>query len=925
MMARVAAWLVRHPRLVVAATLLVTALLGVFASRLRFESALESVLPAGDPAVAFYEQVRQQFGSDDVGVVGVLADDVFSPATLVTIARLTAALGALPGVQSVLSITNTKDVAADVVNPPPLLPRMPPTPEDVEALRAKLAAVPLYRENLIAADGRGAAINVVFEPMSDARYADLDLDGRIARILAAEEGPVRLYYTGAAHVKQAAVQLMRHDLAFFTPIAVAVVIVSLWLSFRTKRGVVLPLMAVSIALVCTLGVLVLSGRAITLGTFVLPPLLLVVGSSYAIHVMARYYEQAEQGTERRAVVERAFARVWLPLSISVLTTVIGFGALMVNRIPAIWELGAFAVVGVLVLGVVCLTFLPATLALMPVERVARRARDGSPALSGVLGRLARLVACSPRPVWLVAAVLAGLALLGMRRIEVDSDFMNYFGQRSTVRQANEIINHEVVGSNPFYVVIEGPEPGALRQWVNLWLVKDLQQYLRTLPGITSSVSIVDYLELLESGLNSSGGGDLVVNERGDLAPAVRARPFWEDRAQLDPVLKLVEQSPDTFSSVVTPDFKAASILVRTTLSGSRAIEETLARIREYVANRFPAELRVRLTGNLVLLSGTTSEIVAGQVKSLALALGVILVVLSLMFLSLRIGLLAIVPNVLPILLFFGVMGWFGIDLNLMTSLIAAIVLGIAIDSTIHYMARLNLELRGETDQQAAITRTIQRVGAPIVYATAALCAGFLVFALSSFIPIQDFGRLSSVAMAASLGANLVLLPSLLATFKIITLWDLVGVRLGEHPQRTIPLFAGLRPAQARVVVLMGDLRRFAPGETIVHQGARGDEMYVIINGSADVWIEAGTERHRIAEMRRGDVFGEMGLVRGGTERSADVVAASEVEALAVDERFLQRIQRRYPRIASKVLLNLTRILSDRLQQTNVRFLEAQAG
>ena len=925
MMERVAGWLVRHPRPVVAATLLVTAIMGVFASRLRFESALDNVLPAGDPAVAFYQQVRQQFGSDDVGVVGVLADNVFAPATLATIARLTAALGALPGVHSVLSITNMKDVAADVFNPPPLLPRIPPTPEDVEALKAKLAAVPLYRENLISADGRGAAINVVFEPMSDAHYVDLDLDRRIADVLAAEEGPVRLYYTGASHVKQAAVQLMRHDLAFFTPIALGVVIVSLWLSFRTKRGVIVPLAAVSIALVCTLGVLVLSGRAITIGTFVLPPLLLVVGSSYAIHVMARYYEQAEQSTDRQTVVQEGFARVWLPLSISVLTTVIGFGALMVNRIPAIWELGAFAVVGVLVLGVICLTFLPALLALMPVERVARRARDGSPALSGMLGRLAHVVACSPWHVWAIAGGLAVFALFGMRRIEVDSDFMNYFGQRSKVRQANRIINREIVGSNPFYVVVEGPEAGALRQWVNLWLVKDLQQYLRTLPGITSSISIVDYLELLESGLNTSGGGDLVIDEHGNPVPAPRPRPFWEDRAQLEPVLKMVSQSPETFSSVVTPDFKAASILVRTTLSGSRAIEETLTRIREYVANRFPAELRVRLTGNLVLLSGTTSEIVAGQVKSLALALSVIFVVLSLMFLSVRIGLLAILPNVFPILLFFGVMGWLGIDLNLGTSLIAAIVLGIAVDSTIHYMARLNRELRGETDQQAAITRTIQRVGAPIIYATGALCAGFLVFALSSFIPIQDFGRLSSVAMAASLSACLVLLPSLLASFKIITLWDLLGVKLGDDPQDTIPLFAGLRPSQARVVVLMGDLRRFAPGQTIVHQGERGDEMFVLIKGKADVWLESEQGRHRIAEMRRGDVFGEMGLVRGGTERSADVLAANEVEALAVDERFLQRIQRRYPRIASKVLLNLSRILSDRLERANERFMEAQAG
>src|SRR5215813_629198 len=151
-MDRVAGWLVRHPRRVVVATLLATAVLGVFAVRVRIQSTLESVLPAGDPAVAFYDEVRRQFGSDDVGVVGIVAIP-----TLEKIARVTAALAKLPGVQSVLSITNTKDVAADVVNPPPLLPRMPPSPDEVRELKAKLAAVPLYRENLIAADGRGAA------------------------------------------------------------------------------------------------------------------------------------------------------------------------------------------------------------------------------------------------------------------------------------------------------------------------------------------------------------------------------------------------------------------------------------------------------------------------------------------------------------------------------------------------------------------------------------------------------------------------------------------------------------------------------------------------------------------------------------------------------------------------------------------------
>src|SRR5439155_690939 len=182
------------------------------------------------------------------------------------------------------------------------------------------------------------------------------------------------------------------------------------------------------------------------------------------------------------------------------------------------------------------------------------------------------------------------------------------------------------------------------------------------------------------------------------------------------VLAMVSTSPSTFKSVVTSDFSKASILVRTKLSGSRRIEETLDRIRTYIAEHFPAEIPVRLTGTLVLLTGTTSDIVAGQIKSLTLALGIIFLVMTAMFLSANIGFFAI------------------------------------------------------------------------------------------------------LTMVTALGANLILLPALLATTKIITLWDLLGVRLGDDPARTIPLFAGLRRAEARIVVLMGEMKRFQPGDIIIRRG-----------------------------------------------------------------------------------------------------------
>jgi uncharacterized protein len=920
-----ARWLVRHPLLVVGLNLALTAWLGAYALHIRIENSLESLLPAGDPKVAYYERIRGIFGSDDVGVIGVRADDVFAPATIEKIARVTEAIRQIKGVEHVLSIANAVDPAADVVHPPRLLAHIPPSPGEVDALKKKLAATPLYGKNLVADDFKGAAINVFFESLTDTQYLDLGVDANIERVLAAESGPERFFYTGAAHIKQAAVELMRHDLARFTPIALGFVLLVLWLSFRTVRGVVMPVVSVSIALVWTLGIIVLAGKSLTLGTSVLPPLLLVLGSSYAIHVMARYYEQVFAGVGEDQIVVRAFERVWLPLAISALTNVIGFGSLMVNRITAIWDLGLFAVIGVLCLTLSSLTFLPAALRLMPARLRSARSGKTSPTLSENLRRLGSRIFASRTLVLWGAVAVAVVALIGALRIRVDADFLYYFSPSSEVRRANETINHEIVGSNPFYIIIEGREPGTLKRWEVLKLVKDLQAFLLTLPGITSSVSLVDYLEVLEAGFNKqSEGGDLVIDEQGNIVAAPVPKTFWEDPKNLEPLLGSISISPDTFKSVVTPDFQRASILVRTNLSGSKRIEDTLERIRLYLAQHFPADVPVNLTGTLVLLTGTTSDIVAGQIESLALALGVIFIVMALMFLSVKVGFLAILPNVLPIVIFFGVMGWLGILLNPVTSLIAAIALGIAVDSTIHYMSRLNLELGGETDQQAALVRTLQTVGVPIVYTTIALFFGFITLGLSSFVPVQNFGILSGVTMAAALGTNLVLLPALLATTKIITLWDLLGVKLGDDPARTIPLFAGLRPAQARIVVLMGEMKRFAPGDTIVRTGERGDEMFVIIQGRTEVWAGSGRERRQVAEHRRGDVFGEMALVRHD-QRSADVVAAEPVEVLAVDERFLERIQRRYPRIASKVFLNLTRILSDRLQRTTERVVAARAS
>jgi hypothetical protein len=302
----------------------------------------------------------------------------------------------------------------------------------------------------------------------------------------------------------------------------------------------------------------------------------------------------------------------------------------------------------------------------------------------------------------------------------------------------------------------------------------------------------------------------------------------------------------------------------------------------------------------------------GQVTGLWQELVVLLALLALMFLSIRVGVLALIPNVVPTIILFGIMGWSGISLNISTSMIAAIAIGIAIDDTIHLLSTFNSEIRRTGSQRQAIVNAMGSAGQAAFFISLALSAGFFVVCLSRFQPVRHFGLLSGITMGIALLVELFLTPALVTTTKIITLWDLLFLRLGPEPQKQIPLFEGLRPFQAKLVVLMGRLEAATRGAFITRRGEVKHELYVLLNGCAEVHLRE-SER-AIRTFGRGDVVGEMGLVRQ-RPRSADVIAAEDVEYLVLDARFLRRLRQRYPRIASTVFLNLTRILSDRLEST----------
>jgi hypothetical protein len=920
-MERIYRLIVYRPKSVLFVLFLITSFLGSHALYLRIDSSAEHLLATDDPNKKYYDEVRDIFGNDEIGVIGLVAENVYTPSILEKIRRITAQVEKIDGVQKVLSLTNLSDPIADLNYPPPLIAKIPTDPDALAALKRKIEEdYPIYL-NFVSKDAKGAAIVIYFKSLSEDEFLQKKVDEHIQEVIDREQGPEQLYLTGVQHIKVSALKLMQQDLRTFTPLSLTVIMGVLAVCFRNLRGILLPLLSVLCGVVWTLGIMVLTGSSITIGTLVLPSLLIVIGSTYSIYVIAQYEEEAEKEGTATEVVLRSLKRVRLPVTVAALTTVVGFVALLVNRIGTIRALGLYAAVGFASVTVIVLTLIPAALALLALPR-PKKVSNKDRRLTTLLTAIGHFNRRYQAPIIVTAILLVIPCLWGMTRIRADSNFLQFFKPDSPVRRANEVISEKVGGAQPFFVVVSSAEKGGIASWDILKRIKDLQLYLATIPGVDQTVSLADYCELIDKAIRKGGSaseGDIIVEDEEGGAPSTTDpgapdAPFWEQEERFNSVMRLVKNAaPKTFASVVNLDFSRLNITVRTRLTSSSDIVGTAEKIRQYAKEHFPPEITVRPTGNLILLNEATEDIVWGQVESLGFALIVIFVVLSFMFLSIKVGFLSLLPNLLAILIFFGTMGWAGVTLNLGTSIIASIAIGIAVEDAIRYLARLSAEIQSTHDQELAIFQTVATVGKPIIYASAALGLGFLTLLFSNFVPIQKFGILTAVTIAAAFVNDLVLLPALLATTRIITLWDVIALKLGENPHRTIPLFEGLRPAQAKIVTLMGELKAFPRGQPIIKQGETGNEMYVLINGTADVFINSSQQRKIVRTLGRGDVFGEMGLIRRH-ERTADVIANEDVEVIAVNEQFLDRMQRRYPRIGAKIFLNIAKIISDRLQE-----------
>ena len=715
---------------------------------LRIDASTEPLLPLDDPMRAHYAEAIQDFGDDEIYSVAIACGDVFSFRCLDGVERATARLARLEGVRSVSSLTDVTSYRwvedREWVEIAPLIDKVPRAPEALAELRDRTLSEPVYRRTLVSEQGDVAAINVSFRKMSDAEFIASGLDARIVEALE-EELPPDFEYSiaGRPHVKVHVYQGIVRDLLLLVPVAVAVMALVLFTFFRSMRGVWLPIGTAITANLWTFGVIGWSASPLSLLTGLLAPMLIAMGSVYGVHVVARYEEEALAAGSPEEAALATLLHVRMPAVVAGLTTMIGFAALRVTEVPAVFQLGTYAILGVASATCLSLIGIPCILSRLSLNhrRIELQKPIGLQILDTGLSRLAGSLGGFRRPLLLIwTAVVAG-SLFAIPSIVIDTDYLSYFAENDPIRVDFERVNRALAGVVPVSVVIDGGEAGALRDPEHLQAIERLDARLKGIAGVSRTVSVLDSLRQLNRAFHQD-------DPEWDRLPATRPA-----------VTEFLFMMPKSSGSrLMTVDHARANLVVRTGAVGSSEVLALSRSIHEAVQEEAIPDVAVEVSGNAILLSRSADGIARSQPLSIAMASLSIALLVALALGSMKLGLIAMIPNVIPVLIFFGALGAGAADLSVPTSLIGCMALGVAIDDTVHWLSRYRAERVSGRGKAQAIQTTLISVGRPIAITSLMLGLGFLVITGSRFATLQSFGWLSAFTMGICLLTDLLLLP-----------------------------------------------------------------------------------------------------------------------------------------------------------------------
>lgn len=730
--------------------------------KLRIGNSVEGMLPQGDPELAYYNEFKEQFGSENILVVAFEADDVFETEILQKIDILTKRFSKVENVEGVISLTNFKDVFVrdDFLEVKEVMTKLPQNKEEIEALRKRIFSNPTVIGNIVSADSKIAAIVIQSKDLTVSKdpkvkadnLADKRLVAAIKKILE-EEKISNPHIAGISYLRGETSNYMAKDLRNFIPPTIGFMVILLALIFRNIPGVLLPISAVVMALIWILALIPLTGRTLTIVSTMLPPLILVSTIGVSIHLISEYYEEARTIKDKREALIKNWSYIIVPCFLTSITTVFGYFSNYTAPVQPVKEFGFASGIGVIFGFLISVTLVPIILSYCKhpsySHETGKHSEEGFRLYKLLINFAIWLNLNHRKKLFWGTIIGIFLSAMGVSTLEIDTNILSYFNNNDPIKQSFDFIEGKLAGTNSLNIDIKATEEGYLKEPEALRKIEKLQQFLLNdeSKAIKQALSIVDIIKSFNKAMN-------------DNKPEAYRIP--DTRPEISQYLTVLESSGDSegISKWIDPfGYKRTRVASRVDTIGSKDMVKLIERINKYLKENFNDEkITGHATGQAVLMANLVHLMLISQIQSLGLALFLISLCMMSLFWAFKLGMISMIPNIIPITITLGMMGLIGVTLNVATVMISCIALGIAVDGTIHYFSRFRREFQIDQDYDKAMARALHAVGPAMIFASVIVALGFSILFLSKFKLTFYFGVLMGFTMISALLADLVVGP-----------------------------------------------------------------------------------------------------------------------------------------------------------------------
>ncbi|MFH0725668.1 MAG: MMPL family transporter [Pseudomonadota bacterium] len=700
-----------------------------------------------NPDIIFYNNFKKIFGDDEFFVIALQCDGVFSAERLTLLKRITKELEALEEVDEVLSLANVDDIVGelDSFEVRKFLGSIPKETSALMALRQNAVNNPLYAKNLISSDGKTAAIVVQpHERPEDNEFRKRLLSKTLA-ILKPYEGPaIQFKIAGWTSTNYSMSQYLKEDVLVFIPATYFLIILSIWLFFRNVRLMLLGTANITLCLCATMGVMGLLGVSLNNVTIIIIPLIMTLSLADTVHIFSSMdREVLDRFKDERQALAHVLNMEGLPCFLTTMTTAIGFISLAITDIPPIREFAWVATAGMGFEFLFGFFFLPPLILFCNPDRVYQSFKDG-PRMPAFLRGLFRWVQKYSRWVLVGSVLLVIASGYETTQLKVETNLIEFFRKSSPVRTALDFVEAHLAGVGSLDISFKAEETDAFRDPANLAVIEKVQQFVSSLSGVDKTISFNDFLKDMNQSFHEEDSAYYRLPDTSELVSQY-----------------LLLYSSDDIEDFVNSGFNHARLTARISIHSSAKQRELIKKIEAFLQNMDNRNLTIRVTGRAVKDVSVIDALVNSQVSSLASAAIVISIVLFVVFRSVSLALLSMIPNVFPIILNFGIMGLLGIPLDTGTALISAIALGICVDDTVHFMTEYQRKRAEGVSVAEALEEVIQSKGRAIMTTGSIVCIGFGVLVFSRFMPVVHYGLLSAIIMVTGLAGELLLQPAVM--------------------------------------------------------------------------------------------------------------------------------------------------------------------